>query len=333
MSEVRLVVREAGQDWSGTIHGSDADLAVAALSADPVTLAELKTAATRFVKPDTQWELFGNLTPGARDEPWDAGLVVIDLVARLVIIDSTYSSPELVGSVRYHDQENGATAGLPYHLADAWQLVHHGQAWYGAVNDSGNHRWTPGRFCMVFRCWNSWPGKLWRRFQRGTATGADDANRLYDTLTEVGTVRPDLGLKCEARAHEVKNLLDAPPTTSDGDHLFRTFRSNVHWGSRIQGVHMKVITDGRTDLDAYFKLSGIREYKELTHTPFLVFVLSSNMVEVKIVGNAKKLLEFPDETQVMAQWRGEWRSDFFQFKVGDLRNYVVKHPAEKHHIV
>jgi hypothetical protein len=37
MSEVRLVVRESGRDWSGTIHASRADRAVAALSADPVT--------------------------------------------------------------------------------------------------------------------------------------------------------------------------------------------------------------------------------------------------------------------------------------------------------
>jgi hypothetical protein len=42
MSEVRLVVREVAGDWSGTIHGSCADRAVAALSADPVTLEELE---------------------------------------------------------------------------------------------------------------------------------------------------------------------------------------------------------------------------------------------------------------------------------------------------
>jgi hypothetical protein len=35
MSEVRLVIREAEQDWSGIVHGSEADHAIAALSADP----------------------------------------------------------------------------------------------------------------------------------------------------------------------------------------------------------------------------------------------------------------------------------------------------------
>jgi len=96
---------------------------------------------------------------------------------------------------------------------------------------------------------------------------------------------------------------------------------------------MKVITSGRTDLDEYFKLSGIREHKKLVHSPFLVFLISGETVEVRIVDNAKTLLDYADETQVMAQWRGQWRSDYFHFTVGDLRRYVMKHPAEKHDIV
>jgi hypothetical protein len=96
---------------------------------------------------------------------------------------------------------------------------------------------------------------------------------------------------------------------------------------------MKVVTSGRGDLAEYFRLSGIREYKKLTHTPFLVFVISGHTVEVRIVENAKALLEYPDATQVMSQWRGQWRSDYFHFKVGDLREYIARHPAEKHHVV
>jgi len=96
---------------------------------------------------------------------------------------------------------------------------------------------------------------------------------------------------------------------------------------------MNVITVGRTDLDDYFRLSGIRERKKLTHAPFLVFLLSENTVEVTIVDNAKKLLEHSDETHVMAQWSGQWRSDFFQFKVGDLRRYIATHPPEKYQVV
>ena len=40
MSEVKLVLRDASRDLSGTIHGSVASAAVAALSARPVTIEE-----------------------------------------------------------------------------------------------------------------------------------------------------------------------------------------------------------------------------------------------------------------------------------------------------
>jgi hypothetical protein len=60
--------------------------------------------------------------------------------------------------------------------------------------------------------------------------------------------------------------------------------------SAERGVDVNVITSGRTDLGEYFRLSGIREYQKLTHTPFLVFLISGDTAEVGIVDNAKKLL-------------------------------------------
>jgi hypothetical protein len=129
MSEVRLVVREAERDWSGTIHGDCADRAIAALSADPVTLDELEYAAARFVKPLPGHRFFASLSPGLRDEPHDAGLVIIDLVARLVVVDSTYSSPAPVGIVPFHDGRCCTETGLRYHLADDWLFSSDGENW------------------------------------------------------------------------------------------------------------------------------------------------------------------------------------------------------------
>ena len=96
---------------------------------------------------------------------------------------------------------------------------------------------------------------------------------------------------------------------------------------------MGVITSGRTDVEEYFKLSGVRESKKRTHTPFLVFVESDGDVEVKIVDSPIGLLGFPDETKVMAQWPGKWRSDFFQFTVGQFRAHTSEHPKQAHHVV
>lgn len=96
---------------------------------------------------------------------------------------------------------------------------------------------------------------------------------------------------------------------------------------------MGVVTTGRTDVEAYFEQSGIRESKKLKHTPLLVFVEDGHTVEVKIVDNAAALLTYPDRTKVMGQWRGQWRSDFFQFTVGQLRTYTTAHPKDLHHVV
>ncbi len=99
---------------------------------------------------------------------------------------------------------------------------------------------------------------------------------------------------------------------------------------------MRIITAGRTDTDAFFKLSGIRNSGKLKHHPFLVFVDSGrkdDSMVVAIVNDIKELLELPDDVQVMAQWRGEYRSDFFQFTVGDLRKFIAENPPDKWEVV
>lgn len=129
MSEVRLVVREAEKTWSGTIHGSCANRAIAALSADPRTFAELEAACRRFAKPDPEYGYLCNLRPSENDEPYDAGLVVIDLIARVVVVDSTYSSPGKRGSVEYHNGQCCTDKSLSYHLADDWHFSSEGWNW------------------------------------------------------------------------------------------------------------------------------------------------------------------------------------------------------------
>ncbi len=129
MSEVRLVLRDAECDWSGTVHGSVANAMVAALAADPVTLAELELALERFQADGRIW--FHNLQPGINDESHDAGLVVIDLAARLVAVDSTWSSPGKTGTVFYHDGSQGTNLGICFELDDSWQFSGDALNWRG----------------------------------------------------------------------------------------------------------------------------------------------------------------------------------------------------------
>lgn len=88
-------------------------------------------------------------------------------------------------------------------------------------------------------------------------------------------------------------------------------------------------TGFRTDTEEYFKLSGIRESKTLNHHPFVVF----DGDEVMIVNNARDLLKFPDDTNVIAQWGGKWSSNFFHFKVGDFKLHTIVNPKESYQIV
>ena len=80
---------------------------------------------------------------------------------------------------------------------------------------------------------------------------------------------------------------------------------------------MKIKVAGRTDLGELFQRADILRAK-LVHTPFLVFKETADGIEVEIVDQASALLAYPRSTKVMVQWRGEWRSDFFQMTVGDV---------------
>lgn len=88
---------------------------------------------------------------------------------------------------------------------------------------------------------------------------------------------------------------------------------------------VNIITTGRSDCTDLFIKSGIFESDKLPHTPFLVFRIDEKnpdpTVEVILVKSAADLLTWQDDTQVMVQWPGQWRSDFFHFTVGDYRKF------------
>ena len=87
MSEVRLVVRESDRDWSGTVHGSLADCAIAALSADPVTAGGIGNRLRPLREAESGSPvvraIFRADCAMTRMMP---ELVVIDLVARMVMV-------------------------------------------------------------------------------------------------------------------------------------------------------------------------------------------------------------------------------------------------------
>ena len=94
MSCIKLNLIDFSGTMSGQVHGSIGDAVIAALSAEPETIGELELAVGRFIKPSEGWSEFGSLRAGADFEPYDAGIVIVDLAARIVMLDSTYSAPQ-----------------------------------------------------------------------------------------------------------------------------------------------------------------------------------------------------------------------------------------------
>jgi hypothetical protein len=140
MSEVRLIVRDAARSISGTCHGSTADRVIAALSAEPETIEELDAAIERFCKRTDGLGFLAWFEPGIDDELYDAGIVVIDLAARLIACQSTYSSPQTYGSVYYHDGHVATELEVGYHLPDDWTIVGEMSCWQARAEELRRQR-------------------------------------------------------------------------------------------------------------------------------------------------------------------------------------------------
>ena len=84
----------------------------------------------------------------------------------------------------------------------------------------------------------------------------------------------------------------------------------------------------RSENDNLFGLSGLLSYKKQVHSPFIVVAGDTIVAEPKL----RKLLQFDDDCDVIFHWRGQWRSDFFHFKIRDLRAYIESHPDIKERV-
>ncbi|CAN5785359.1 hypothetical protein BH18ACI4_BH18ACI4_21150 [soil metagenome] len=125
MSEIKLNLTEAQHTISGAVHGSVADACIAALSAEPETITELEAALARYNKPAGDISPFGWFCkdPVIDKEPLDAGIVIIDLAARIVACESTYSQPVPRGEINYHDGVCATDISIFYRLPDDWLFL------------------------------------------------------------------------------------------------------------------------------------------------------------------------------------------------------------------
>lgn len=137
MSELKLNLIDSQTILSGTIHGSVIDSCIAALSAEPETIPELAAALGRYIKGKDEDDPFGWFRQRSEidAQPYDAGIVIIDLAARIVATESTYSNPTPEGEVHYHDGHQATDVSIPYRLPADWLFVRSIDA----------HRWSRER--------------------------------------------------------------------------------------------------------------------------------------------------------------------------------------------
>ncbi len=124
MSEITLNVLDAERSLYARVDGSESEWIVAALAADPETIEELDLAVGRFLRRAEDCGFFDGWHGGVCLQPWDAGIVFVDLAGRLVVSLSTYSSFGHRGTVAWYDGDAAGELMLPYHLSSDWEFSH-----------------------------------------------------------------------------------------------------------------------------------------------------------------------------------------------------------------
>ena len=120
MSEIRVNIIDNFRTISGDIHGSLGDLLVAALMSQPESIEELENAVDRFISRESDWKFFRSFRNHENFEPWDAGLLIIDLSAKVIMADSTYSYYFTDGTIGMKDRDDEEFP-LRYCLSPEWQ--------------------------------------------------------------------------------------------------------------------------------------------------------------------------------------------------------------------
>jgi hypothetical protein len=123
MSEMRINILDASRAVNGTLHGSIADAVLAGLTAEPETIEELEDAMARFAKPAGNERHLATFLNGINEVPWDAGIVFVDLAARVFAAESSYSILMPEGEVQFHNGHELTEVWLPYRISRDWLLL------------------------------------------------------------------------------------------------------------------------------------------------------------------------------------------------------------------
>jgi len=129
MLKTMLSLRDAERTVHAEVHDGLADIAVAALSAEPTTIEEWHAATVRFVERRVADFMLDQCRAGLAERKVGEGHRVIDMTAKLVVLDTSIGEIPRVGTVQACDETGTLEHWLPYRIADDWQMLATPEGW------------------------------------------------------------------------------------------------------------------------------------------------------------------------------------------------------------
>lgn len=121
MSEMTFNIIDNSRTVSGYAHGFFVPTLLAALASEPENIAELEAACERFRDENAIYNPFAWFYNGPDHEPYDAGIIYVDLAARLIGCDSAFGLAAREGTVDLKTSDGGRFP-LPYAIPPDWTI-------------------------------------------------------------------------------------------------------------------------------------------------------------------------------------------------------------------
>jgi hypothetical protein len=136
MSQMTFAVLDAERAIHAHRHASFVDVLVGAPGDDPETIEELDHAMRRFLPPDDDNDRLSDWAGGEDDQPFDAGICLIDLPGQLIVYQSTQSEFQRSGEVTYDMVDEAERARrIRYNISRDWHITEQLDGWRAESNE------------------------------------------------------------------------------------------------------------------------------------------------------------------------------------------------------
>ncbi len=105
------------------VHDGLVDIALAALSAEPVTIEELRAAMTRFVDASVADYFLEQAEEGLATRSTEGGHMIIDFTAKLLVNETPIPEMPRLGNVLSCDEYTALEQWIPYRIPDDWEMI------------------------------------------------------------------------------------------------------------------------------------------------------------------------------------------------------------------